>query len=175
MKRKTAESLAFLGIVIMVLGLFFYLSPLKFSQNDTTELDPQRGVAISSHRDKGERVEGYFTVRWGNEEVEFSIKDPYGVIIYNAGTVKSRHDFAFTTEHDGIYTLAFYNRQDTSKTVFLTEQRTFTRGLDLALVGIGIGLLIMGLAGFYEEKLRQSSRKVEQPPPPPSNPQQPST
>lgn len=161
MKRKTAEMLASIGIVLIIVGLFFYFFPIKLPDNNTYELDPLRGISITTHRDKGERVEGYFTVLGGNEEIEFTIKDPYGTIIYDAGIVKGRRDFIFTTEFEGVYTYFFGNEQSNSgKTIFLTEQRVFTHGLDIAIVGIGVGILILGLAGFYEDKLRQSQKQT---------------
>jgi hypothetical protein len=170
MKRRIVELLTSIGIVLMVLGLLFYIAPIKLPRNDVTDLKANLGVSISSHRDKGERVESYFTVRFGNEEVEFSIKDPYGTVIYNTGTVKSRCDFAFTTEYEGVYTLNFFNSENTGKTIFLTEQVTILGGsLNLVLIGIGVLLVILGAIGFYEERLK-ANKKVEatttSPPPP---------
>lgn len=176
MKRRIAETLFFIGVVVLVLGLLFYLNPIKLSQNDTIDLDPLDGVSQSSHRDKGERLEGYFTVIGGNEEVEFTVKDPYGAFIYNVGSVTSRGEFAFTAEHDGVYTFFYGNKQNSGKTVFLTEQKTVMGGgLSLGLAGLGVLILVLGLSGFFEERLKHVGGKVEQPPPPPSNPQQPSS
>jgi len=163
MKKTTAELLIGVGIGLMILGLILYSFPIKLPDNNIYELDPLRSVSITTHRDKGERVEGYFTVRDGNEEIEFKIEDPYGTAIYDAGIVKSRRDFCFTTEFEGVYTYFFGNYQSNSgKTIFLTEQRVFTRGLDLAIVGIGVGILILGFAGFYEDKLRQSRKQISE-------------
>lgn len=160
--KRTSELLIFIGISVMVLGLLFYFSPIKSPYNDNFDIDPLRGISLTSHRDKGERVEGYFTVLGGNEEIEFTIKDPYGAIIYDAGIVKSRKDFAFTTEFEGVYSLFFENKQNSEKHVFLTTQRTFIGdGLALAIALIGVGILIFGLAGFYAERLKRAGKKVE--------------
>jgi hypothetical protein len=170
-KRRIAGTLFAIGVVVLGLGLSFYLNPIKFPRDHIFELGPLSGVSQSSHRDNGERVEGYFTVAGGNEEVEFTAKDPYGACIYNSEAVTSRGEFAFTAEHDGVYTLFFRNKQDSGKMLFLTEQKPVMGGvLGLGLAGIGVLILVLGLFWLFEERLKQVGKKVEQPSPPPSNP-----
>jgi len=161
--KRTSQLLILSGIVIMVLGLLVYFFPIKIAQNDTYEFAPLRALSLTQHRGKGERVEGYFTVLGGNDEIEFHIEDPYGTIIFDAGIVKSRKDFAFTTEFEGVYTLFFGNHQSNSgKTVFLTEQRTLIgEGLASAIALIGVGILIFGFVSLYGERLKQAGKKVE--------------
>ncbi len=159
--KRTSQLLIFGGIFIMILGLSFYFSPIKLSDNNDYEIDPSKGISLTTHRDKDERVEGYFTILGGDEQLDFHIEDPYGTTIFDADKVKSRKDFSFTTEFEGAYTLFFGNKQQESgKIVFLSEQRTITRGLDLAMVGIGVIILILGLVGFYQERLKQAGKKV---------------
>ena len=171
MRRRIAGTLFAIGVVILGLGLSFYLNPIKFPRDHIFDLGPLGGVSHSFHGDKGERIEGYFTIVGGNEEVEFTAKDPYGAFIYNSEAVTSRGEFAFTAEHDGVYTFFFRNKQNSGKMLFLTEQKPIMGGvLSLGLAGIGVLILVLGLFGLFEERLKQVGRKVEQPSPPPSNP-----
>lgn len=170
MKRRIAGTLFAIGIVVSGLGLSFYLNPIKFPRDHIFDLGPLGGVSHSFHGDKGERVEGYFTVAGGNEEVEFTAKDPYGAFLYDSEAVTSRREFAFTAEHDGVYTFFFMNRQNSGKMLVLTEQKPIMGGvIGLGLAGIGFFILAIGLFGLSEERLKQANRKAEQPSPPPSN------
>jgi hypothetical protein len=148
--------------VVILFGSIIYFSPIKIAQNDTYEIDPLRAMSLTQHRDKGERVEGYFTVLGGNDEIEFHIEDPYGTTIFDAGIVDNRKDFAFTTEYEGVYTLFFGNKQQESgKTVFLTVQRNVTQGVDVIIIVIGVCFLILGLVVLYQERLKQRNEKTQ--------------
>jgi hypothetical protein len=105
MKRNIANGLIFVGLVCIVLGLVFYVNPINMDQNETWNVGAFGERIATANLDKGTRQEGYFTIRGGNEELTFWIKDPYGATIYNAGNVRSRCDFAFTAEQTGAYTL----------------------------------------------------------------------
>jgi hypothetical protein len=149
-KRQTAQLLLFIGIAVLAVGLFLFLFPPVFAYNNAAKIGPQKGVQIANPCYSGERIQGFFTVEGGNEEVEFCAIDPqfpvpYGVVIYNAGTVKSRHDFSFSVEHEGDYKLSFYNRQNTSITIDLTGTRIATRGYDYVVIFHGAFLLSLSL------------------------------
>jgi hypothetical protein len=159
--KRTAQLIILTGIVMTVLGSIIYFSPIKLPQTTDYDLEPLRAFSLTTHRDKGERVEGYFTVLGGNDEIDFHIEDPYGTIIYDSGIVKSRKDFAFTTEFEGVYTLFFANTQtESGKTIFLTQQRNVTRGVDLVIIVVGVFFLILGLAYFYQERLKQRNKNI---------------
>lgn len=55
-----------------------------------------------------------------------------------------------------LFTLAKNGKDDSGKTIFLSREVTLTIGIDLAIIGIGIGILVIGLASIYEEKLKSS-------------------
>lgn len=169
-----AKVFMYIGAVLIIVGLFFYLSPYTTSTK-TEDYDVHRGIMLEltwPDLEKGERIAGYFTIRGGNEEVEFYIKDPYGAIIHDAGTVKSRHDFAFTAEHSGVYSLYFENYAGTSdKQIFVTYETKFKsifHDLSLPIVLLGTLILIAGLLSFYEKRLKERKKatlsvRTEQP------------
>lgn len=177
---RLTKLLMFLGLVVLIVGLFFYLFPYGMSNTKTDSFQvPNLQTATSTFvLNKGERIEGYFTVIGGWNDIKFNIQDPYGSVILNAGTVTGRRDFAFTAEHSGAYTLFFDNGYSlfTSKTIFLSYSGTvaFPRDLSLVLALMGFGILLLGLArvGQAWEKEKKQTAKV--PPPPPTNLQQPS-
>lgn len=157
-----AETLITIGIVLIGLGLIFYVFPLTITTTDDYDIASLQKFSLTQHHGKGERIEGYFTVLGGNEEIEFYIKNPYGVVIYDAGVVKSRNDFALTAEHSGMYTLFFGNKQQSGKVVFLTHQTIITTtNLCLAIAIIGICILVIGSLDIYQKKLKKAKQTTE--------------
>ena len=156
-----AEVLTIVGIVLTVLGLLFYISPFVLISTDNYDISPSGGMSFTQHREKSERIEGYFTVIGGNEEIEFYIEDPFGVIVHNGGIIKSRHDFALTTEHSGVYTLIFENKQQSGKVVFLSSEMVII-GSDASLIIaiLGILFLIIGVIDIYQKRLKTRKREA---------------
>ncbi|MDH5746847.1 MAG: emp24/gp25L/p24 family protein [Candidatus Bathyarchaeota archaeon] len=154
-----AEALTTIGIVVTVLGLLFFTSILILTSTDDYDISPGGEMSLTRHREKGERIEGYFTVLGGNEEIEFYVEDPFGVIIHNAGIIKSRHDFALTTEHSGVYTLFFGNKQQSGKVVYLSSKMMII-GPDasLAITILGILFLILGSIDIYQKRQKTKAR-----------------
>lgn len=64
---------------------------------------------LTAHLDAGERLEGYFTIRGGQDEVKFWIEDPHGATIYNAGLVYDYHNFNVIVSRTGYYTMYWDN------------------------------------------------------------------
>lgn len=78
-------------------------------------------LELSWNLEKGDRTEGGFTVSGGNEEVRFYIKNPYQVVIYGAGIVKSHYSTGFTAGHSGVYSFYFENLESLSdKRLYVT-------------------------------------------------------
>jgi len=149
------ETLITIGSILVVFGLFFYVSPLTSTTTDDYDIEPLQAMWLNRHHEQGERIEGYFTVLGGNEEIEFRIEDPYGVAVYDAGVVKSRHDFALATEHSGVYTLFFGNKQESGKVIFLSHQTIVTPTVLCLLIAIiGICILGYGSLGIYQKRLK---------------------
>ncbi len=154
--------LTFVGFAITIIGLFLYLSPYITSPTRTGDhyVYALQTLTLTMHFDRGERLEGYFTVRGGNDDVKFYIKNPYGAVILDAGTVTGRHDFAFTAEHEGVYTLYFDNTFSliTSKTIFLSYRvtvKSILYDLSLPIAVVGIAILALGLISIYEKKMKE--------------------
>lgn len=157
-----AKVLTYVGFVILLVGLFFYLYPYITTKTRTEDYDVPalQTLTLTMHFEEGERIEGYFTVRGGNDDVKFYIKNPYGAIILDAGMMTGRHDFAFTAEHTGVFTLYFDNTFSllTSKTIFFSYQltvRTILDELRLPMVLVGVGILSVGLLSMYEKKIKE--------------------
>lgn len=179
---RLSKSLLFLGFIVLVVGLYFYVSPY-LTTNTTTDTFTVQALhynVASTQLSKGDRVEGYFTVVGGNGDIDFRIKDPYGSVILDAGRVTGRRDFAFTAEFSGTYTYYFDNTFSliTSKTVFFSHNETivaFPR--DLTLVGALIGLMIvlLGISRVAQAYVKEKKQMANVPPPPPNNPPKPSS
>lgn len=149
----------FVGIIILIVSLFLYISPIEFKPTEDFTIPAKQGISRDQHYERGERIEGYFTVRSGNEQVEFSIKDPYGTAVYDPGTVTSRHDFGITTEHSGLYSLFWGNTDDYGKIVYLTAiNRILSRSLIIGLAILGICVLFLGLA--HRMRLPESEQEL---------------
>jgi len=154
-----AEALATIGIVVTVLGLLFFTSILILPSTDDYDISPGGEMSLTRHREKGERIEGHFTVLGGNEEIEFYVEDPFGVIIHDAGIIKSRHDFALTTEHSGVYTLFFGNKQQSGKVVLLSRKMIIIGpNVSLAITILGILFLILGMIDIYQKRQKTKAR-----------------
>jgi hypothetical protein len=154
-----AKTLTTIGIVATVLGLLFYSSLLTLTSTDNYDILPGGEMSLTRHYEKSERIEGHFTVQGGDEEIEFYIEDPHGVIIHDAGVIKSRHDFDLTTEHSGIYTLFFGNEQQSDKVVSLSNKTVImSPDVSLAITILGILFLIVGMIDIYQQRQKAKTR-----------------
>ena len=149
-----------LGITLIIVGLLlpYALSELAGAMTRSFTVSPLSAITVSRHLNRGERVEGYFTVRGGNDDIKFYIKDPYGVIIYDVGKVKGRHDFVFTAETIGVYTLYFDNSFSliTSKHIYLTIKLTpAILGLPINQLLIMLGLIVSVIGVVLKSKTKE--------------------
>jgi hypothetical protein len=55
------------------------------------------------------KVEGSFTIEGGNNDIRFSVADPYGNVIVPSAVVYRQRDFAFIAATSGVYKLRFDN------------------------------------------------------------------
>jgi hypothetical protein len=157
---KLARWLVGVGVAVVVVGLILYVRPIPNDQNETWYVEPFSTIQSTAVLDRGERLEGFFTVGGGDEQVRFWVKDPNGVIIYNAGTVNSRADCVFTAESSGAYTLYFDNGQDVEKTIYFTRSRN---AAFLGIVGALAGLLIaiLGLVSVGQDWSRARKTAIQ--------------
>lgn len=171
---RLTKSLIFIGFIVLLVGLYFYVSPYVTSgtRTDSIGVQPWHTQMATIQLSKGDTSEGYFTVRGGNDNMKFSIKDPYGSVILDAGTVTGRRDFAFTAQFSGAYTAYFDNSFPDDKTVYFSYSGTyaaFPRDLTLLIALLGFLIMLLGLArvgqAWAKEKQKQQAPHV--PPPPP--------
>ena len=94
MKRLEAMALVFVGIFVIIIGLFYCLNPFLVAQTDTFQLSPLNeaigGIEYRRYygEQQGNRVLGTLTITGGDESVWFRIEDPYGGTIVDVGAVK---------------------------------------------------------------------------------------
>lgn len=179
---RLSQTLIFLGFVVLIVGLYFYIFPYLTTntRTDTFDVSALHSQIMSVQLNKGDRCEGYFTVIGGNGDIDFRIKDPYGSVILDAGRVTGRRDFAVTAEYSGTYTFYWDNTFSliTSKTVFFSHNWTvvaFPRELTLLVALLGLLLVILGSSRIAQAYVKEKKQTASPPPPPPSNPQQPSS
>ena len=84
-------------------------------------VSPQSTSTLIVHAEVGDEIQGYFTIRGGENEIKFWVEDPNGADIYNAGMVYDRHDFRVSCAEEGNYTLYFDNSfsQTAGKDVYI--------------------------------------------------------
>lgn len=113
MNRRTSLVLMFVGIGVLVFGFYLAFFWMKLWQG-YYDVEGGAVLQLSWYLEEGDRTEGGFTVSGGNEEVKFYIKNPSGVIIYDAGIVRTRLSTGFTAGDSGIYSLYFENLEHLS-------------------------------------------------------------
>ena len=84
-------------------------------------VDPSYKYTITVNVKKGAIIEGYLTVRGGNDDIRFYIEDSFGNKVLDKNRVNGRYDFMYTAQSDGFHTMFFDNSFSwfTSKQVFL--------------------------------------------------------
>jgi hypothetical protein len=114
-------------------------------------------LQLSWYLEEGDRTEGGFTVSGGNEEVRLYIENPSGVIIYDAGIVKTRFSGGFIAGVSGIYSLYFENLELLSDKVIHANFRSpyepaarfrFEFILSISMMFGGTAILIYGVIGL---------------------------
>lgn len=116
-KKKYALSLLIsAGLIIFVSGAYLAFFWMKGTIG-IGDYNVKGGatLVLSWYLQEGDRTEGGFAVSGGNEEIIFHIKNPSGVIIYNAGIVKTQLWYGFTAENSGIYSFYFENQEYSSQ------------------------------------------------------------
>jgi len=175
MKRLEARVLIFVGIFVMIFGLYYCLNSFLVSQTDTFQLSPLNdaigGIEYRRYygEQQGNRVQGSLTITGGDESVWFKIEDPSGATIVDVGAVRML-SFDFTAEYDGSYVFLFLNQEDSWKTVMLTQPRIveyLSLEFWLLVVGAGAFSLCLGLFGYFSEKWFQGRKNETQAIPPP--------
>jgi len=82
---------------------------------------PLNSITMTADMRSGAVFEGYLTVRGGNDDVRFYIKDSHGNKVLDINRVRGRYDFSYRATSDGFHTIYFDNSFSfvTSKNVYL--------------------------------------------------------
>ena len=87
------------------------LDPVIARISQTVDIGAGQAKRVQILVQLGQRVEGNLAVRGGDLDVGFSVADPFGNLIVDAGRVSGTRAFAFVAAATGNYTLVFDNRQ----------------------------------------------------------------
>jgi len=84
-------------------------------------VEPLLHVSMTIDMRSGAVFEGYMTIRGGNDDIRFYIKDSYGNKVLDKNRVQGRYDFSYKATTEGFHTLYFDNSFSliTSKQVYL--------------------------------------------------------
>jgi hypothetical protein len=98
-----------IGIVLLVTGLFLaFFFQQGFNQGSYT-VKAGASLELSGYYEKGDDVEGGFSVSGGNGQANLIIKDPSGEIIAN-WTATGQYESSFPAiQETGTYTMIFKN------------------------------------------------------------------
>ena len=90
-------------------------------RDQSITVEPGSAMTATVNMSKGAVVEGYMTVRGGNDDIRFYIKDSYGSKVLDIDRVRGRYDFSYTATSEGFHTMYFDNGFSfiTSKQVYL--------------------------------------------------------
>jgi len=164
------EKLVVLGVALLAVGValltFLFIFDPKVATN--YEVSPRETLTLTFDLHEGQRLEGYFTVIGGDEEIRFHIEDPYGNMVHQADIVKRKYGFTFTATYDGAYALHFMNPDRyTEKAILLTLKTSvevlgvpsdiFFVILGLLIASTGITLTIVG--GLVPKSASKESSK----------------
>jgi len=100
------------------LGLAGKAIPFK---DESFTVSPLGAMTLTINMRKGAVLEGYVTVRRGNDDIRFYVKDSYGNIVLDIDRTRGRYDFNYTATNEGFHTVYLDNSFSlvTSKQVFL--------------------------------------------------------
>lgn len=96
------------GQLVPYQDISFTVGPLTYS-------------SMTVNMNSGAIFEGYLTVRGGNDDIRFYIKDSYGNVVLDKNRVQGRYDFSYQATAEGFHTVYFDNSFSliTSKEVYL--------------------------------------------------------
>lgn len=84
-------------------------------------VQPSTHYSMTVNMNSGAIFEGYLTVRGGNDDIRFYIKDSYGNVVLDINRVQGRYDFSYQATTEGFHTIYFDNTFSwiTSKEAYL--------------------------------------------------------
>ncbi len=90
-------------------------------QDSSFDVAPLSSTNTTITMSKGDILEGYLTVRSGNDDIRFYIEDSYGNKVLDINRVRDRYDFSYKATSEGFHTIYFDNSFSviTSKQVYI--------------------------------------------------------
>lgn len=90
-------------------------------QDNSFTVEAMHEVTLTPNMRNGAVLEGYFTIRGGNDDINFAIEDPQGNIVLSINKATGRYDFSYTAPSAGFYTMHFDNTFSlfTSKQIYI--------------------------------------------------------
>ncbi len=84
-------------------------------------VSPFQEYTITVNVKQGAMIEGYLTVRGGNDDIRFYIENSFGDKVLDKNRVNGRYDFMYAVQSSGFHTMYFDNSFSlfTSKQVYL--------------------------------------------------------
>lgn len=124
MKRLSVFLLIVLALTTLLVGCGGGLGPVGHIVPYTDEhktVEPFTTLHGTINMSKGEVFEGYLTVRGGNDDIRFYIKDSYGNKVLDINRVRGRYDFHYQATSEGFHTFYLDNSFSwvTSKEVYI--------------------------------------------------------
>ncbi len=111
--------------IFLVIALVFILPSItgcSVAYRDVNlTVEPLQTYNLTADMKLGDVIEGYFSVKGGNNDIHFYLEDSYGNKILNIDRVQGRYDFSHKATSEGFHSLFFDNSFSlvTSKLVFL--------------------------------------------------------
>jgi len=90
-------------------------------QDESFTVKPLTATTMTINMANGAVFEGYVTVRGGNDDIRFYIKDSHGNKVLDINRVQGRYDFFYRATSEGFHTIYFDNSFSiiTSKQVYI--------------------------------------------------------
>jgi hypothetical protein len=152
---RTATIIIFIGVALLGVGSSLFVNPLTTHNTESLWINPMNGDDISFRFPSGDIVECSVTVRYGDERITTTVRDPIGEIVYQR-MISGGDSFIVRAEREGVYSFSFLNLEDSNKTVYLTlERQILDRITVIGLLAFGVFLIVGGLYENYQYNKRR--------------------
>ena len=118
-----------MGKVITLISCVIILGVLLIGCNRHAELNehmymlgPREQAVLDIPLDSGDVLEGYITIRFGDELLDFTILDQSGEVLITQSELKRRHDFYYAASLSSGYSLLLENQssENVDKLIYIS-------------------------------------------------------